>query len=316
VDVWIRDKDRYGTETLTRHLHIGEGAQHDQPLTISLTGTAGSLLAWVAENDRALLVDDIPASATALRDRLSGEIITGRYIDVYSRTRSFAAVPITYRSQRAILSIEAGYAQSLKDYHIESMRALAVPIVYLIWKASAFKANNSQTSEAIENFVRANSRPVSNLNPYKSGFIARSFDKAFDQIEHTITAVLQNEGVRAKAYQHPPGGGLIMDELLKQIRSSHFGIVDISELNLNVLIEFGVMLGTEKPILILRREGSAPKLPFELGNYQCHEYRVEGSSVLVRNTTSVVPIQEILGDFIRSRLANNRSFREAKDWEG
>jgi hypothetical protein len=107
-----------------------------------------------------------------------------------------------------------------------------------------------------------------------------------------------------------------MSELLSQVRSSHFGIVDISELNPNVLVEFGVMLSSNKPVLIFREEKSVAKLPFDLSGYQCHEYIAKDGTFLVRDRATLIPIHQFIRDFKATRLMKIKSFRDTKDWNG
>jgi GAF domain-containing protein len=186
VDIWTRIPGDHGIDFLSRFLHLGEGLQQNQPLAIPLTSSARGLLVWVAEFDQDVLLEDIAEKPDAARNSLDDKIISGQYVDVNPRTRCFAAVPITHRSQRAVLSIEADFSHSFKDYHVKTMHALAGQIGNVIWKASVFKENQEQTNEAIQTFASANTKAVETRHPYKSGFIARPSAKEYDQLETVV----------------------------------------------------------------------------------------------------------------------------------
>jgi molecular chaperone HtpG len=61
----------------------------------------------------------------------------------------------------------------------------------------------------------------------------------------------------------------IIKDLHRQLKTAHFGIADISNNNLNVLYEAGLLHGMSKPLILLRRSDSKDKPPFDIfSDYQ------------------------------------------------
>jgi len=61
----------------------------------------------------------------------------------------------------------------------------------------------------------------------------------------------------------------IIKDLHRQLKAAHFGIAEISNNNLNVLYEAGLLHGMGKPLILLRRDDSRDEPPFDIfSDYQ------------------------------------------------
>ena len=316
ADIWVLKEGVRDTSVLERRFHSGEGPQGAQQIAISPPPEKRNLLSWVAEKQKPLLLEDIHPDMQAAINKIGGEIVGEEYLDIHHRTRGFAAVPIVYRSLRAVLSLEVDQPDHLNTLHTDLLGDLVDPIGKTLWKLNYFIENKTQTDTVIRSFTKTYSSPPSKLYPYKTGFFARRFEDNFKRIEVMISQFCRDERICARSYAHQTGGTVVIKEITEQIRASHFGIVDISDLNLNVLIEFGIMLGADKEAIILRRRGGVTDLPFDIRPYYVHEYEYDRDSVYVHNQNGRIPLDRFIRDFRRGFLARNKAFRDAKDWRG
>jgi hypothetical protein len=285
---------------------------------VVITDKPESLLAWVVQQEKPLWLDDLVAGSNSAVNRLDGETVTGHYFKVDHRTRSFAAVPIIYREQlRGVLSLEAAVSGRITRAHIDAMSALEGPAGILLWKCGIAKENYNHTQEAIHSFRQQNSKLTNSLNPYRTGFMARPFIAEFEMLEETAQEIFRRKRIQVRPYQHLPGKGLVVAEMLAQIHSAHFGIADITGLNANVLIEFGAMASAGKPVIIFRKKDDSSQLPFDIAGYQYYPYVISDGAILVSNaadTACRVPLEDVVNIFIRGVLKEDKSFIEAKEW--
>ena len=59
---------------------------------------------------------------------------------------------------------------------------------------------------------------------YRAGFVARPFQPAFGEVEARLTKLLEVRYIRARCYRPSGGHDYIIDDIEKEIRSSHFCI--------------------------------------------------------------------------------------------
>jgi len=101
---------------------------------------------------------------------------------------------------------------------------------------------------------------------------------------------------------------------MDKVRSSHFGIVDITNCNHNVMLELGMMMVLGKRVILLRRHDDETKVPFNIGGYHYFEYEVEpGPEIRLKDpgTNQFEPIKRVLEDFVK-RLEGDPAFLAAK----
>ncbi len=76
----------------------------------------------------------------------------------------------------------------------------------------------------------------------------------------------------------------ILKELHRQLKAAHFGIAEISNNNLNVLYEAGLLHGMNKPLVLLRRNDSQDEPPFDIFSDYRLEYIVNRRGADIRFT--------------------------------
>jgi hypothetical protein len=315
VDIWTRHPGHGGTDILQPYLRRSD-PKVPGPHPIAMTKEQTGLLVWVAENREPVWLDDIPAHAKSGLNRLSGEMIEGRYFNLYDDTRAFVAIPIQYQTQFAILTAETSIPKSLKNYHIDLMKALAEPTGILILKSVVSEVRTKHTEEAIQEFRDSSGGFASTLNPIRTGFIARPFDERFSYIGRAIEEVFRNKHIQVTTYTPVPGSNLVVSEMLSQLNSAHFGIADVTSLNTNVMFETGAMIAVAKPRIILRNRSDNTALPFDLAGYDVYRYSIGQDKIVVSTATAEINLEDFVDSFISDLLIKDSIFRDAKEFVG
>jgi molecular chaperone HtpG len=78
-------------------------------------------------------------------------------------------------------------------------------------------------------------------------------------------------GIEVVAPAKKMGDLNILKDLESQLRTVHFGLAEISNNNLNVIYEAGLLKGMGKPLILLCRQGSSGGVPFDIRS----DYRIE-----------------------------------------
>lgn len=118
------------------------------------------------------------------------------------------------------------------------------------------------------------------LDKDRSCFFAYPFEERFHRLREELVRLLRkNWGVRLKATSTEMKDSRVVDDIEQQIRSAHFGVADITGNNPNVFWELGVMLGANKPVVLLKEKTDTAKTPFDVyGNYRVEYQIVVGGS--------------------------------------
>ncbi len=143
-------------------------------------------------------------------------------------------------------------------------------------------------------------------------------------IENYIRPFLNDHGIQAQHYEHPPGRtGPVISEIINEIRGSHFGVVDITGLNPNVMLELGMMMVLERKFILLRQhdDDDDTQMPFDLKAHQIYRYKIEhrdpGSKaeikVFIPGENRFDSIEPIFLSFIEE-LQSDPEFAEANPW--
>src|SRR5207249_10934541 len=105
----------------------------------------------------------------------------------------------------------------------------------------------------------------------------------------TIKTAFGSVDVQATEYR-PSGREYVVEEMIEQINAAHFGIVDVTSLNANVLIETGLMIGINKPLIILRDKRDAQPIPFNIRARQIFQYFHRQEQVTIEDATRSTPL--------------------------
>jgi molecular chaperone HtpG len=125
------------------------------------------------------------------------------------------------------------------------------------------------------------------LTAYRSCFFA--FDYKIEDNYRLLDAIQEyfdhkNLGIKVMAPANEMEDLNIHRDLHRQLKQAHFGIAEISNNNLNVLYESGLLHGMGKPLVLLQHRGSTDTPPFDIfSDYRC-QYEVSRRESNVRFT--------------------------------
>ncbi len=280
-----------------------------------------SIWTWVYRYRQPVWVENLRSKdlKKPVKNEATGEDIDPLYLNIFSDTDSIMAVPLIFRDVIwGIYAIELPISGKFSDEVLDLLERISRPIALVIWKADTFDLNQKQTTDAIRLFTDSileyGFQEI--LTPYRSGFIARPFTPEFNSLEAQVQNFLEKRQIQARHYVYRQGTGIVIEDIMRQVRSSHFGIIDVTGFNPNVMIELGMFMVLRKKFLVLRRQGDTTVLPFDIRPYHVNEYIVQESQISCWD-----PVDEryeslessILNPFI-TELFNDPNFIAAKPW--
>ena len=279
---------------------------------------------WVYENRKPLWIEGIKGKdlEKAVKNEATEDDIEPRYLNFFELTDSIMAIPLTFRDTVwGIYSVELPTSGKLTQEIKELMERISRPLATIVWKADAQEFKKKQRSEAVRLFCTSwegregEGISAKYLAKYRTGFIARPFKPEFNVVEDCITKILEDKDICAEHYKFGPGKEtFVIKEIMDKISSSHFGIVDITNCNHNVMLELGMMMVLEKRFILLRRHDDETKVPFDISGYHYFEYEDKpGQAIRLKDpgTNQYEPIKRVLEDFVR-RLEDDPAFLAAK----
>jgi hypothetical protein len=184
------------------------------------------------------------------------------------------------------------------------MQHIARAVAPLLWNADVYAYDVAKTSRAVSRFLDSIRDfafdPVALEQDVRSGFVARPFSSEFSRIEEMLSRAMRARGVMARHYEPASGRGLIVEDLMKQLRNSHFVVCDITQASASVIAEVGMALFAHKPMLLIRRKDDDTPLPFDLGHHPVYSYDATGDELRVWNSADgqFQSIDVILDGFI------------------
>lgn len=251
-------------------------------------------------------------------NRLTRKQIRGRYVDFSEHADSFVAVPVMHRGKiRGLIAIESAASGRFSDADVETLKDLAEPTGILLWKLDSYVHNHRHTDEAIGAFRANLHRMPTRLNPFRNAFIARPYEDGPRDFAGRMTEIFESRGVRATDYAHKPGADMVMKEMEAQIAAAHFGIVDLTDLKHDVLLELGMLIGNGKEVLLFRHHEDDRDLPFYLSGRHLYGYalgRKDGIQ-LSEPSRSGCRAEELIDKFLNDTMLANESFKRARPWK-
>jgi hypothetical protein len=111
---------------------------------------------------------------------------------------------------------------------------------------------------------------------------AEPFDTLYKQVINPVATDLGFEVVRVDEVVGP---GIIIEDIQRQIESSHAVIAEISSQNPNVFYELGYAHALRKPAILLVRRSDGPAMPFDIRSYRAIFYddSIGGKNAVERN---------------------------------
>lgn len=314
ADVWQAQEGRDGL--ILNPLACTGKERENKPFQVS-DETRG-VLAWVVREEEPVWVQDIKEKMESGRveNLLGNQPLDEKALDFDSGTNSMIAVPVIYNGRiRGVLTAEASTARQFSSADVYTLNDIAKPVGILLWKLDTFLQNTDQTDAAIKSFRQSVDRATTRLNPYRAGFIARPFAPEFDRFAQEVARIFEKNRVRATQYEHPPGGGVVLGEMIKQVAAAHLGVVDLTGLNPNVIAELGMMLGLGKETILFKALDDETEMPFDLASFHLYRYAFENNELMVwEPAQSGKPAEEVISAFVDRLMGEDEAFESAKEW--
>ena len=239
----------------------------------------------------------------------------------YQDTDTIIVIPISYKNTfLGVYSIELNkYQKKIEDKIFEEISELVDTIATIIWKSDAHEQYIDDTEQAINGFIyNVKTHQITfKLSHKKEGFIIRPFkSEYFQHMEDYINEYLHKKGINIKHHSHDPGQPIVINSLMGQVKRAHFAIIDITENNLNCLLELGMIMILNKNFIILKRKDDNTKVPFDISAYQYYRYEKQGMKFVFfePGNYKTLNISDIFDAFIKE-LKKSKIFNEAEDWE-
>ena len=256
----------------------------------------------------------------AVENKIGGGTVEIDDLELYKDTDVIISIPIIYRDAiLGIYSIELEkFQKKVEDKTYGEIFDLTSEMAHLMWKADAQRDYIEDTKKAINNFNKSLVTPSLSivLNPVRIGFMLRPFEgEEFNYVEVGINKYLHTKEVHVAHYFHPPGGGIVISNLMEEIKRAHFGIADMTGNRPNSLLELGMMMILDKKIIILKRKDDDKELPFDIGAYNYYRYEMRGTDLVFFEPATNDPLQidNVLAPFVEA-LLQDKSFREAQPY--
>lgn len=261
-------------------------------------------------------------SDTPLLNRISESEIAKHYQNFWEDTDSMLAIPLIYRGNvNGVYSVELPESGKITDEIISLLQRLAEYLLHIISKADYYQFTRNQRKEIIrEHCDKWKNYKVEQLLPqYRTGFIVRPFEPVFNGVEQSLNQFFNDKGINAQRYVYEPGKCFnVIENIMEQISRSHFGIIDITGCKLNVMVELGMLLISNKRFILIRDKQDTSEIPFDISSFQCYSYDLQSGNQLYLmdpGSKRYQPVDKVLEEFIKN-LRNDINFQIAKEWHG
>ncbi|MEZ5478426.1 MAG: GAF domain-containing protein [Thiolinea sp.] len=283
-------------------------------------------LSWCIDKKTSFWVEDIinTIDKGSLVNLVTNEKIGETYTDFSFNPDSVISVPLmTKKHIIGVLSIQIPQSRKFSTSLLSLIEDLGSELARILRKSNEHESNINNTTQAVEDFLDEIRDLEFNKEileeSYKTGFVARPFGGDFDKIGEAISKYFQEEKILARHYDTDIQGGLIITQIIKQIKESHFCIADISNNNPNVLMEVGIMIAENKPIRLIRRHDLDDQIPFNVSGYQIYKYKIQNLSGKIQiaypGEERYRDLKKMIDYFI-NELNQDPSFFNSKPYEG
>lgn len=256
----------------------------------------------------------------------TGSMIPTDYLVFYQDTDSIIAFPLLYQGTVwGIFSCEFEGTFEYSDTLYACFDNIVKSLANILWKSEVHQKTSQDTKDAINKFEESvrNLAPGTKRHDQRVGFYARPFAERpeegvtqFEAIEKRINESLLRHGAHAGHYQQSASKGVVED-ILDKIKSTYFGIVDLTGVNPNVMMEFGIMKALERKNLIIKSKKDPTPLPFNVSHLPCHQYdSKDGKLFFIAPSGENMDIDNVIDSLIEEVEAENADFRNANNWDG
>jgi hypothetical protein len=293
------------------------------PQQFTVTKESRGVLHWAFRTGQPLWLENV---GETYKDPVQHNLLTSEDVEASEfvigdppACDSMMVVPIVERGiPQGLYLVELQASGRLKKGIAELMRDLGGSVGTLVYNADVYEYDASKTRDAVRTFFDSIKDvaidPVIIHQRTRTAFVARPYGGEFTSIQGRVEKALACKGIQARHFTAEMNRAVI-DEIVSQIRNSHFCVVDMTDNNPNVLTEVGMMIVLGKKLLVLRRRGDDSVLPFDVSHYTYWEYEPHGSDQLhvwSAADSTTIPFEVVLDRFLDTLP---RTFWAAEKWK-
>ncbi len=217
------------------------------------------------------------------------EVMAGREIPVRTLTTTVHGVGYGLDMAEALRSLVFGFQQGLATAHLPQLEKIIfvelssrrcellqtlLQGVDLVSGARAATPGQPTAAMATAT-LNVGTQPATAPATRKSVFVAMPFAQDFEDVyQFGIYATIRRCGYICEKVDESVFAGSIVDRIMDGIRNAAFVIADLTLEKPNVYLEVGYAWGTNKPVLLIAREGQ--RLHFDLSHHKCLFYKTIG----------------------------------------
>lgn len=273
---------------------------------------------WIYNNRKPLWLQnviDLDKGRDAV-NKIDGGVIEKEYLWFHEETDEILVAPLIFKDNfMGLLSVEFPRHVSLVREAVNEILDLSRYAATILWKVEVQNQFIEDTNAVITGFRKsmAGERIVPKLADIRLGFIGRPFSAEYEPVETYIVDYFCQKDVLVKPYKYAAKMDVVIEDIRSQVEASHFGIMDISGQDPNVMIEFGFLYALRKRFILLSRNEDSFDSPFNLKPFHYFRYEMKGEMLKVADPWShqLRSIDEVLKQFL-DELLSVQSFRDAK----
>jgi hypothetical protein len=320
---WRQEAERGGV--ILRPVSYINVSQAPDPQQFAIGPDPEGVLEWVFVHGEPLWLEDIRNHARdggTICNQCTRAEIDVRKLAFSDPPQSDAMVIVPIRERGTVVglyAVELPNTRGLSKRVVTLMERLGRAMGTMLYNADVFQYDMTKSGRAIGQFVTSMQTftfdRVMLTQNVRTAFVARPYDATFLAVQKALERTLREEGIRARHYE-AENRQYIINEIIDQIRNSHFCVADITGNNLNVVAEIAVMTVLGKKPLVLKRKGDTSKLPFDLSQYSYWEYELGDDGELRVHRPAVhdlVPLLDVLREFVGELPAESGYFM-AQEW--
>lgn len=238
------------------------------------------LWSWLVKNKNDIWIKDIPENLgnDPLKNEITGDSIPIEYTNISPKTRSILVT--SYFRQKnlwGILSIELGEPNRFNNAMVGLFSEITKHIQIIIKKTHTRSLKQKDTDKAINLFCDKIKRfnLKRRIKSVPTGFFSRPFSSEYNIVEDCLAKIFKENNIVFNSFMSDTSKGIITDRIINRINYDNFGIVDISGLKANVMIELGYLINSNIELLIIKNYSDEFEIPFNIKGHQCYLYKIE-----------------------------------------
>jgi hypothetical protein len=319
---WKQEADRGGV--ILRPVSYINEAEVPDPQPFSITSECRGVLEWVFATGRPLWLQDVQRQYRdeTVVNLATDEPVATELLQFADPPQSDAMIVVPLRERgvtHGLYSIELPSSRGLNPRVKSLVERLGRALGTMLYNADVFEYDMRKSGRAINQFLNSvqsfSFDRVLLDQDWRTTFVARPYKDEFLRVQQVVEHLLLSKGIRARHYESE-NRQYVVNEIIGQIRNSHFCIADLTGNNLNVVAEVGMMMVLNKKPLVLRRKGDDSPIPFDLSQFSFWEYELgRDDGLLVQSPAAgrLVPFDEVLERFL-NELPPENGFFLAKEW--